>query len=67
MDELMMILKAIKNKDGQERKFLAAIQGIDLESDEDDKGDITELKGYQAQQEGFGIGLGLGYESEGDE
>jgi hypothetical protein len=55
----------MRDKDGRDRKFLAAIQGIDLESDED-TGDITELKGMHAQQDGFGIGLGLGYEIQGE-
>jgi hypothetical protein len=65
MDELTLTLKAMRDKTNQERKFLAAIQGIDLDEDEN-KGDITELKGYEANEMGFGIGLGLGYSVEGE-
>lgn len=63
MDELLLTLKAIRDKDSQQRKFLAAIQGIDLE--ENEKEDIADLKGVHAQ-DGFGIGMGLGYEVQGD-
>ena len=65
MDELTLTLKAMRDKTNQERKFLAAIQGIDLDENEN-KGDITELRGYEANETGFGIGLGLGYSSEGE-
>ena len=65
MDELIFILKTMRDKDGRDRKFLAAIQGIDLGSDEEPE-DITELRGIHAQQDGFGIGLGLGYETQGE-
>jgi hypothetical protein len=64
MDELMLILETTRKLEDQNRIFLAAIQGIDLENN--DKGDITELKGIHAEKDGFGIGLGLGYESEGE-
>ena len=39
------------------------LQGVDLDekADEDVK-DIVDLDGWKAQKEGFGIGLGLGYE-----
>lgn len=65
MEELLLTLKAIGENKSQERRFLAAIQGIDLEDDEN-KGDVIELKGYNAEQEGFGIGMGLGYEIQGE-
>ena len=45
----------------RDRKFFAAIEGIDLDEQEEPLGDITKLNGYQAAQEGFGIGMGLGY------
>lgn len=64
MDELLITLKAMRDKASQERKFLAAIQGIDLDED-NEKGDIADLKGVHAQ-DGFGIGMGLGYSVEGE-
>jgi hypothetical protein len=66
MEELLITLKAIGENKSQERRFLAAIQGIDLEDDDENKGDVIELKGYTAEQEGFGIGMGLGYEIQGE-
>lgn len=39
---------------------MAGVNGIDLDaSDEPD--DITNLKGFQAAQDGFGIDQGLGF------
>lgn len=58
----MAILDAAREKDREDKKFLAALQGVDLESD--DTGDIIDLDGLTASQEGFGIGMGLGYMSE---
>lgn len=60
----MLILETSRKIEDQQRTFLAAIQGIDLENN--DKGDITELKGMHAEKDGFGIGLGLGYETQGE-
>ena len=67
VDELIAILNAIRDKEQRERKFLAAIQGIDLDDDQQDEGDITELSGYQATEAGFGINMGLGYAEVGGE
>ena len=58
----MLTIKAISEKDARDKKFFAALQGIDLEensSPEDE--DITKVKGFLAAQDGFGIGLGLGH------
>lgn len=66
VDELIAILNAMREKEEREHKFLAAIQGIDLEENQQDIGDITELKGFQAREEGFGINMGLGYMEVGD-
>lgn len=66
MEELLLTLKAIGSNKSQDRRFLAAIQGIDLEDENEDKGDVIDLKGYTAEQEGFGIGMGLGYEVHGE-
>lgn len=61
IDELLATLKAIREKENRHNKFLAAIQGVDLD---EEKEDITTLKGIHANKEGFGIGLGLGYIAE---
>jgi hypothetical protein len=84
MQELVEIVLAKSDYENEQRKFFAAIQGIDLEegssssadappSFEDIKArvfsggqatsanDILSLQGINAQQAGFGIGLGLEY------
>ncbi|NDB81490.1 MAG: hypothetical protein EB127_01885 [Alphaproteobacteria bacterium] len=65
----MEIVKAIHEKENRNNKFLAAIQGIDVDADPKEKveedNDIANLKGWKAQKEGFGIGQGLGYVSQG--
>lgn len=45
---------------------MAAIQGVDLNesSSDEESEDVTTLKGWQAKEAGFGIGLGLGYVEE---
>lgn len=69
--ELSTLANAIYDRKDGDRKFLAAIQGIDLynnNNDEDDdyaaRNDIVNLRGYVAEKDGFGIGMGLGYEVE---
>ena len=78
MSELTKILESRRELDHQERKFLAAIQGVDIDEGKSndaweemknrvlykgkDKNDITRLSGAAAQKAGFGIGNGLGYE-----
>ena len=44
-----------------DKKFLAGLQGIDLEEESSQDEDITSVKGIRANQDGFGIGLGLGH------
>lgn len=61
MDEIMLLLKSLREKINDERRFLAAMQGIDLGGQE--KEDVADFKDYQA---GFGVGMGLGHESEGE-
>lgn len=87
MPELMAILDSRRELDYNEKKFLAAMQGVDLDEangtkEEDpweamkarvaaktsgigngDPNDILSLQGQKAQQYGFGIGMGLEYES----
>jgi hypothetical protein len=86
MSELMVILESTRELDYSEKKFLAAMQGVDLDEQtgkgqEDpweamkarvaaqvsgigngDPNDILSLQGQKAQQNGFGIGMGLDYE-----
>ena len=62
----MLTLKAISEKDTRDKRFFAALQGVDLDensSSEDD--DIAKVTGFRAKQDGFGIGLGLGHVVEG--
>jgi hypothetical protein len=65
MEELLAILDASRKKDATDKKFQAALQGVDIEEDSSEQEDVTKVKGYRAQQEGFGIGLGLGHVVEG--
>ena len=65
-DELLATINAMREKEMRERRFMAALQGVDLdesmeESDGESGDDITSLSGFQASQAGFGIGLGLGH------
>ena len=82
MPELLATLKSKRDLDYQEKKFLAAIQGVDLDKQTgkannewekmkarvfsggktEDPNDIASFQGVKAQQAGFGVGLGLGYE-----
>lgn len=64
MEELIVTINAIRDKDSRDRKFFAALQGIDLDEnndEQDDENDITKLRGWKAAEEGFGIGLGIGH------
>jgi hypothetical protein len=78
MPELISLLEVKRELDYGDKKFAAAMQGVDLDKDKNDnawedmkkrvlyKGkdanDITNLRGARAQKAGFGIGNGLGYE-----
>lgn len=61
MDELLAILDSSRAREQRERKFFAAINGVDLDSEEDEESDIVDLKGREAASEGFGINEGLGF------
>lgn len=65
MEELVATFNAIREKEAREQKFSAAIQGIDIDEnktqEQQEEDDITKLKGWRADKEGFGIGMGLGY------
>jgi hypothetical protein len=61
---LLATIGAIREKESNERRFNAAIQGIDLDEESKPAPDITTLSGGAAARAGFGIGMGLGYESQ---
>lgn len=82
MPELTTTLTAKREADYQEKKFLAAIQGVDLDKQSgkekqneweamkarvfsggktDNANDILSYQGVKAQQNGFGIGMGMSY------
>ena len=64
VDEVVATINALRIKEDRERKFFAAIQGIDLEENVESTGpveDIVDLQGYAARETGFGIDMGLGY------
>lgn len=58
---MLVTLDAIRKKDATDKKFLAALQGVDLDEDSSQGEDIAKISGYRAQQDGFGIGEGLGH------
>lgn len=65
MEEVLAILKAMRDRDYSDKKFTAALQGVDIESEnEEEDHDITMLRGTVAKDAGFGIGFGLGYVEE---
>ena len=62
MNELNELIKASRKKEEREMKFFAAINGVDLDEKQEEPKDILDLKNSRiAQQEGFGIGEGLGF------
>lgn len=83
MKEIVNTLQVKRELDYQDKKFDAAIQGVDLDKNNKSSGnewedlkarafskgmakdgaDILSLQGINAVQAGFGIGLGLDYES----
>jgi len=60
MPELMATLSSRRELDYEEKKFLAAIQGVDL--DKQSGSSRLALQGQNAKSAGFGIGMGLEYE-----
>jgi hypothetical protein len=82
MQELTATLKIKRELDYSDKKFSAAMQGVDLDKNngrgnewEDmkarvfskgaagDGNDILALQGANAERAGFGIGMGLDYET----
>ena len=66
LEELTLTVESIRDKEKRHNEFMAAINNIELEEPTANE-DILNLSGYKAQKEGFGIGMGLGYESTGAE
>lgn len=81
MPELLATLSSKRELDYREKKFLAAIQGVDLEKNNnadnawekmkakvfsggktEDPNDIVSFQGAKAQQNGFGVGMGINYQ-----
>ena len=80
MTELIATVEEMNKRDYEDKKFLAAMQGVDLDGEGDgesksfddvrrealgdnpETNDIASLSGSLAREEGFGIGMGLGYE-----
>ena len=82
MPELLLTLEAYRTRLKSDRQFFAALQGIDIGADNENKieeirrnahiknnggnpelNDIKDIVGTLAEAEGFGIGMGLGYET----
>jgi hypothetical protein len=62
IDELNALVEASRKKEEREMRFLAAINGVDLNDQQQEATeDITELQGRRATEEGFGAGEGLGF------
>jgi hypothetical protein len=58
----MAIIEAIRNKDNNDKRFIAAVNGVDLEEQEEKPGDVSDLLNARvAKDEGFGFNEGLGF------
>lgn len=80
MPELIQTFKAMQKTEDDKRRFLASLQGVDLNETTEEEGptfediqrramginagsdDVVSLQGNTALNEGFGIGMGLGYQ-----
>ena len=63
LEELTALIDFSRKKDLEDKRFSAALQGVELDEPQESVSDIADLKGYAAGKEGFGIGLGLGFMS----
>jgi hypothetical protein len=62
LEELMATLESLRGREDRERKFLAAINGVDLEEEVKSSGDVSELMNSNiASKEGFGHNEGLAF------
>ena len=60
LEELTALLEISRKRNYDDKKFLAAVNGVELEDDSEEESDILELQGFNATHEGFGIDQGLG-------
>ena len=60
LEELTALLEVSRKKSYEDKKFLAAVNGVEMEDESDEESDILELQGFNATHEGFGIDQGLG-------
>ena len=61
LEELNSLLEATRKKDYEDKKFFAAIQGIDLDESREVE-DVTTLQDPRiASKEGLGFNEGLGF------
>ena len=59
---MLATIDASRKKEQAHQKFLAALQGVDLDEESFERNeDIAKITGFRAQQDGFGIGEGLGH------
>ena len=62
LDELTALLDISREQKTQDREFLAAINGVDLDPEDKEPEDILDLNNAKAaSEEGFGINEGLGF------
>jgi hypothetical protein len=65
LEELMALIEFSRNKDYKEKKFVAAVNGVDIDEDSEEStsrtSDILINQGQHASDEGFGINEGLGH------
>ena len=62
IEELNAVVDAIRKKDYEEKKFLAALQGVDLEEQSREPEDVSDLSNSRlSKEEGFGVNEGLGF------
>jgi hypothetical protein len=62
LEELNALLEATRKKDYEDKKFMAAIQGVDLDESNQEVEDITTLRNPRiASEEGLGFNEGLGF------
>jgi hypothetical protein len=65
INELDAILNSMREKEHREMKFMASLQGVDLDEAAKEPEDVTALKNARiASDEGFGVGEGLGFMSQ---
>ncbi len=58
----MITLDSARDKDYRDKKFLASMQGVNLDEEKEEPSDVSDLMNIKtAKDEGFGVGEGLGF------